>query len=227
MTSYVLSLKTTIPEKRPDGRRESAIAYEWRIQLPESHSPLNEKSGRSNEVLDFEVAWDDLEPMYRGRPKKDAPKFKPEEVKEWSIMARSDFGVSARGTQCATCSQMSLRHSSFHPETIRPIRIAPRISFSRLQILSRPILSFLPGLSELDSKLRPSLLLRPRNLCSALVIRFSRRRRRPARIRRILRLRTLHCCYRRLGSVYRLGSPTRRVDPSGGRGMVPESVRSE
>ncbi|PWN26623.1 CIA30-domain-containing protein [Jaminaea rosea] len=82
VTSYVLNLYTTMPVKRPDGRNESSTVYEYNFNVSTS----------SAEVSAFHPAWSDFEPTYRGRPQPSAPKLDPEEIKMWSIMARSDFG---------------------------------------------------------------------------------------------------------------------------------------
>jgi hypothetical protein len=83
VSAFVLTLRTEEPAMRPDGRRESVIAYEFRFELPaEADAPL---------VL--HAPWHAFEPHYRGRPKPDAPPLRPQDVKACSFMARSDFGV--------------------------------------------------------------------------------------------------------------------------------------
>lgn len=86
---YVLGLKTEIPEQRPDGRRESAIVYEWKFEVPRAGL-----QNQQRELVEIGADWNEFKPFYRGRPKDDAPKLDPSQVKEWHIMARSDFGVS-------------------------------------------------------------------------------------------------------------------------------------
>ena len=87
VTSFILNLKTETPKKRPDGRRESQLTYEWQIDIS--------SYAMDGGAFDVEAAWNDFKPTYRGRPVEDAPKLDSSQVKEWSIMARSDFGVSA------------------------------------------------------------------------------------------------------------------------------------
>lgn len=76
-TSFVFNLKTSKPERRPDGRLESRLTYEY------------EFDGSEAKVL--EANWDDFKPTYRGRPKADAPPIDPSEIVEVSIMCRSNF----------------------------------------------------------------------------------------------------------------------------------------
>lgn len=95
VTSFILNLKTETPKKRPDGRRESQLTYEWQIDL----SSYAIDGG----AFDVEAAWNDFKPTYRGRPVEDAPKLDSSKVKEWSIMARSDFGVSEKMIKFSIC----------------------------------------------------------------------------------------------------------------------------
>lgn len=83
---YVLNLKTELPSTRPDGRRESAIVYEASFTAPTFSKECNSS---------IDIYWDDFKATYRGRPAEAKP-LDPSQVKEWSIMARSNFEVSAR-----------------------------------------------------------------------------------------------------------------------------------
>lgn len=86
--SYTLNLKTQEPQRRPDGRRESQIVYEYKIVLPPD-------TAAPSPALTFDSRWQEFEPTYRGRPAENAPPLDPAQIQEWSIMARSDFGVSS------------------------------------------------------------------------------------------------------------------------------------
>lgn len=86
VTKFVLNLKTEDPPKRPDGRRESSVVYEWAFNATQEG------------VVALEAKWDQFLPKYRGRPATDAKPLNPSQVKEFSIMARSDFAVSASGS---------------------------------------------------------------------------------------------------------------------------------
>lgn len=83
VTSYVLNLYTSMPTKRPDGRNESSTTYEYVIDLSSPSS--------SSSLVSLDPTWQDFKPFYRGRPQPSAPPLQPEQVKMWSIMARSDF----------------------------------------------------------------------------------------------------------------------------------------
>lgn len=98
VTSFVLGFKTELPKKRPDGRNESSVQYEWDFQLPNSTTITSSTQTLDEDILKFEKEWKDFNPTYRGRPVEPKPEFKPEEIKEWSVMARSDFGVSEKDT---------------------------------------------------------------------------------------------------------------------------------
>ena len=76
-TSFVFNLKTTAPERRPDGRLESRVTYEY------------EFDGAREGPLD--APWSAFEATYRGRPAKDAPPLDPAAIVEVSIMCRSGF----------------------------------------------------------------------------------------------------------------------------------------
>lgn len=68
-TSFVLSLKNNKPGRREDGRRESALSYEFRFDLRSfAGLAVSEKEGaREVEVV---IAWDEFIPTYRGREQK-------------------------------------------------------------------------------------------------------------------------------------------------------------
>lgn len=92
MTKYVINLKTVKPSERPDGRRESSIVYEWDFDL----GCKQKEATAEGALFDVQSDWADFKPTYRGRPAPDAPALDPAQIKEWSIMARSDFGVSSK-----------------------------------------------------------------------------------------------------------------------------------
>lgn len=85
--SYVLNLKTEKPKRRPDGRRESQLVYEWKIDVPQK------AEAKQHDALHAQASWSQFVATYRGRPVEDAPLLDPSRIQEWSVMARSDFGV--------------------------------------------------------------------------------------------------------------------------------------
>jgi len=84
VTKFVLNLKPFVPPMRPDGRRESTVVYEYPFEAPKSL-----KEG----VVAILAEWNQFHATYRGRPAKGAEPLDPSQVKEWSIMARSNFAV--------------------------------------------------------------------------------------------------------------------------------------
>lgn len=97
VTSFVFQIKTEKPRRRPDGRRESGVVWEWSFTVPQTQEGM--KGSRVNPVLSneefwvFDSTWEDFKPSYRGRPvdKDTAGEFRPEQTYEWSFMARSNF----------------------------------------------------------------------------------------------------------------------------------------
>ncbi|KAL4805770.1 complex I intermediate-associated protein 30-domain-containing protein [Aspergillus unguis] len=73
---YTLTLKDEILPKRPDGREQSTVSWEF------DFTPRGKVS----------VKWDDLKPTYRGKEVKDAKPLDLENVKRMSLMMRSFFG---------------------------------------------------------------------------------------------------------------------------------------
>ncbi|KAK9899520.1 NADH:ubiquinone oxidoreductase complex I intermediate-associated protein 30 [Cystobasidium minutum MCA 4210] len=135
-TVFNLNIKTEIPKRREDGRRESVIVWEYEFDASEcmlsrspfssptsttSRTPVDEGQthtydeekalakleGYERENVDvqrqsatsgrnkiFKATWDQFVPTYRGRPipKHEAKPFNPADIKEISIMCRSNFG---------------------------------------------------------------------------------------------------------------------------------------
>ncbi|GAC71321.1 FOG: RRM domain [Moesziomyces antarcticus T-34] len=96
VTSFVFEIKTQEPPKRPDGRRESVVVWEWSFGIPQQDGVQDDRLNTqltNDDFWVFDSTWDDFKPMYRGRPvdPDTAGEFKPEETYEWSLMARSNF----------------------------------------------------------------------------------------------------------------------------------------
>lgn len=92
--SFVFEIKTEEPGRRPDGRRESVVVWEWSFSIPDGGEGMEPtlNTGLSNEEFwVFDSEWSDFKPTYRGRPVEHAGEFNPAETKEWSFMARSNF----------------------------------------------------------------------------------------------------------------------------------------
>lgn len=91
--SYVFNLYPNEPVKRPDGRTQSSITFEHTFNLTKPSSRTSTKGG--TQILSFDLLWSDFKPFYRGRPVDDADPLRPQDVKVWSLMARSDFGAQS------------------------------------------------------------------------------------------------------------------------------------
>ncbi|KDN53217.1 CIA30-domain-containing protein [Tilletiaria anomala UBC 951] len=107
VTSYVIQLKMAVPESRPDGRRESVVAYEWEFDTNTAAA----KETPVGQLVRVAADWSAFRPTYRGRPKDGAEPLDPAKVKEWSIMARSNFG-SQSGSFLLQIAALSAIHST-------------------------------------------------------------------------------------------------------------------
>lgn len=79
---FTIILKTILAGTRPDGRRESTTSYEY---------SFDSSSASSSSIHHLDMPFDEFKPFYRGRPQSDAPALDPAEIKELSIMCRSQF----------------------------------------------------------------------------------------------------------------------------------------
>ncbi|CAJ2505434.1 Uu.00g128280.m01.CDS01 [Anthostomella pinea] len=75
---YTLILKDETPSKRPDGREQSTISWEYDFTSQET---------------ELDIPWDDFKPTYRGKPKPEAEPLDLSNVNRISIMMRSFFGA--------------------------------------------------------------------------------------------------------------------------------------
>lgn len=117
MSSYVLNLRTTDPVKRPDGRNESSIIYEWDFDASKAQTIADQPycADQHGTPAYVEAAWEDFAATYRGRPAEDAEKLDPAQIKGFSIMARSNFGVSE------TRKRSNPSSSPIHNMSVMPI----------------------------------------------------------------------------------------------------------
>ncbi|KGO73072.1 Major facilitator superfamily domain, general substrate transporter [Penicillium italicum] len=77
---YTFSLTDEIPQRRPDGREQSALVWEYDFCTSET--------GR-----EVRLFWKDLRPTYRGKPVEDARPLDLSRIKRFRIMIRSFFGA--------------------------------------------------------------------------------------------------------------------------------------
>ncbi|CEH13563.1 hypothetical protein CBOM_01477 [Ceraceosorus bombacis] len=126
--SYVLNLRTADPVKRPDGRNESAIVYEWDFDASKAQGFNDSSSCRSKAGIPayVEAQWQDFAATYRGRPAKDAEKLDPAKIKGFSIMARSNFGKQSGKFELRLVELQALRSTGSAIGTSHAIE--PRVS---------------------------------------------------------------------------------------------------
>lgn len=75
---YTLTLKDEILPRRPDGREQSTVSWEYDFV------------STSGEVL---IPWGDFKPTYRGRPKPDVTHLDLQHVRRIGIMMRRSVGL--------------------------------------------------------------------------------------------------------------------------------------
>ena len=85
-TRFNLNLKTDLGERRPDGRLESTVSYEYEFAC----TPPDDTPRRPYDTVTLRARWADFTPTYRGRPKPDAEPLHPERIREISLMCRSN-----------------------------------------------------------------------------------------------------------------------------------------
>ncbi|KAH6647641.1 CIA30 family protein-like protein [Truncatella angustata] len=76
---YTLVLKDEALPKRPDGREQSTVSWEYDFKSTYNGGSLY-------------IPWSDFKPTYRGKPKSDARPLDLKSVQRISIMMRSFFG---------------------------------------------------------------------------------------------------------------------------------------
>ncbi|KAK6359145.1 hypothetical protein TWF696_000312 [Orbilia brochopaga] len=116
---YTLVVKDVVPPKRPDGRDESTISYEFSFAIknqldgpeepgaiapfpsndigetPSALVNIHREGASENEAsvpIVIFVPWANFKPYYRGKKKPDAGPLNTAEVQRLSIMCRSMFG---------------------------------------------------------------------------------------------------------------------------------------
>ncbi|KAI5861348.1 NADH:ubiquinone oxidoreductase complex I intermediate-associated protein 30 [Durotheca rogersii] len=76
---YTLVLKDEVPPRRPDGREQSTVSWEYDFILPDAEACVD-------------ILWGDFKPTYRGRQERDAKPLRLENIRRISLMMRSFFG---------------------------------------------------------------------------------------------------------------------------------------
>ncbi|KAJ5726184.1 uncharacterized protein N7483_007541 [Penicillium malachiteum] len=93
---YTLTLKDEILPRRPDGREQSSVSWEYDFK----------GEGVRNSIF---VKWSDFRATYRGRDKKDAEPLDLRNVKRFGIMVRSFFGDQEGSFELGVISIAALR----------------------------------------------------------------------------------------------------------------------
>ncbi|KAJ5111126.1 hypothetical protein N7532_001661 [Penicillium argentinense] len=92
---YTLNLKDEILPKRPDGREQSSISWEFNFRA----------EGQKN----IFVKWGDFKPTCRGKEKNDAEPLDLKNIKRFGIMVRSFFGEQEGSFELDIVSIAALR----------------------------------------------------------------------------------------------------------------------
>ncbi|BFZ62966.1 hypothetical protein YB2330_004078 [Saitoella coloradoensis] len=108
---YTLVIKTDLPAKRPDGRDESTVSYEYTFLAHDS----------KEEQVIF-IPWDAFKPYYRGKPKGDAANLDLKAIKRWSFMCRSFFAEQEGDFEIVIKTVQAVLNSSKR-SSVDPIRI--------------------------------------------------------------------------------------------------------
>lgn len=89
---FTLNLKTSLGGKRPDGRTQSTVSYEFDFQVPRVEQVDHQGDGGSAgyPTPTLRARWKDFKPTYRGRPAEDAEPLDPADIQEVAIMCRSN-----------------------------------------------------------------------------------------------------------------------------------------
>ncbi|KAJ4415304.1 hypothetical protein N0V82_007403 [Gnomoniopsis sp. IMI 355080] len=82
---YTITLKDEVLPKRPDGREQSTVSWEYDFVVE-----AGESADGSTKVT---IPFKDFEPTYRGKPKPDTAPLDLKNVKRVSFMMRSFFGT--------------------------------------------------------------------------------------------------------------------------------------
>ncbi|KAE8153118.1 complex I intermediate-associated protein 30-domain-containing protein [Aspergillus avenaceus] len=101
---YTLNIKDEIAPKRPDGRQESALVWEYDF--------------RADGAKKVYIKWDDLRPTYRGKEQGNVRPLDLKKVKQVSIMIRSFFGKQEGEFQLdiVSISAFRVKHYRDDPE---------------------------------------------------------------------------------------------------------------
>lgn len=103
---YTLTLKDEEASRRPDGREQSTVSWEYDFV------------GRNEEGGESYIPWADFKPTYRGKAKPDAKPLDLKSVKRVGIMMRRWVSLDMH-----TCLGMTDHENSFFGEQEGPFRL--------------------------------------------------------------------------------------------------------
>lgn len=112
---YTLVLKTDIPPRRPDGRRESTLNYEYTFSYSSHHHHRHH--------LTHSIPWSQFDATYRGKPvSKGDAKYEPLDptkgITEISFMCRSGFGKQEGAYHLAIASLSAMEARGHHGDVV-------------------------------------------------------------------------------------------------------------
>ncbi|EED20679.1 conserved hypothetical protein [Talaromyces stipitatus ATCC 10500] len=89
---YSFVLKDEMLPKRPDGREQSSLNWEYEFVVPAT----SDCEDRTREGTVFRAKWCDFEPTYRGKPQEGLTRrILPRNIKRITLMMRSFFGMQS------------------------------------------------------------------------------------------------------------------------------------
>lgn len=92
---YTLTLKDEVLPRRPDGRDQSTVSWEYDFVVRADAADVGSTAGSTRVVIPF----GEFKPTYRGKPKPDAEPLNLKNVKRISFMMRRQVHFSLRTIQ--------------------------------------------------------------------------------------------------------------------------------
>ncbi|KAJ0110242.1 hypothetical protein J7T55_000675 [Diaporthe amygdali] len=89
---YTLTLKDEVLPRRPDGRDQSTVSWEYDFVVKPDRDGVAAGAGSTAGSTRVVIPFGEFQPTYRGKPKSDAEPLDLKNVKRISFMMRSFFG---------------------------------------------------------------------------------------------------------------------------------------
>jgi hypothetical protein len=109
---YTLTLKDKVLPKRPDGREQSTVS--WEYDFTTTHQGPHEQ---------LRIAFGDLKPTYRGKSKPDATPLDLKNVKRISVMMRRSVSPNGASHSPRACVGINPTIGSFFGDQQGPFRL--------------------------------------------------------------------------------------------------------